>query len=298
MSSANSGQSTRARRVKVAGGTALHCLEWEGGEGADGGRPVPFLLVHGLASNARTWEAVAGLLAAQGHPVAAVDQRGHGLSDAPDGGYDFDTLCDDLEGVLDALGYERAVVVGQSTGGNIAVELARRAGHRLAGVGGVDGGALELQERWPRWEDCAATLAPPRLAGTPVADMAARFRLAHRDWDDWAIEATLANFEVLDDATVRPRLSLEHHMLILRSLWEHRPSVILPELTTPMVLILADSGDAWSTEKKAAADRAAILLDRGRVHWVKPADHDIHVQQPARVAALLLEAIEDGFFET
>ena len=63
----------------------------------------PCLLVHGLASNCRTWESVAERLHAFGHPVAAVDQRGHGRSDKPPEGYDYATLCRDLLLVLDAL---------------------------------------------------------------------------------------------------------------------------------------------------------------------------------------------------
>lgn len=284
-----------ARRLEVGGGVGLHCLEWRADPAGDGAR-TPFLLVHGLASNCRTWEAVGGLLAAAGHPVVALDQRGHGRSDEPDGGYDFATLCNDLEAVLDALDYGQAVVVGQSTGGNIAVDLARRAGGRLAGVAGVDGGTIELQQRWPRWEDCAEVLAPPQLAGTPVDEIAGHLRRAHPDWDDWGIDATLANLEVAADGTARARLLRDHHMLVLRSLWEHRPSAVLPELDVPVLLVLADGGDAWSAGKRADADRAAKLLRHGRVHWVSPADHDIHVQQPAKVAGFLVDAVVDGFW--
>lgn len=286
----------RERRLEVGGGTSLHCVQWGSGDTGDGA--VPFLLVHGLASNCRTWERVAGLLAARGHPVAAVDQRGHGRSDAPDDGYEFATLCDDLVAALDALGYEQAVVAGQSTGGNIAVELARRSGDRLAGVAGVDGGAIELQDRWPRWDDCAAVLAPPRLAGTPVAAITAMLRRSHPDWDDWAIDATLANLEVVDGGSVRARHSFDHHMLILRALWEHRPSQVFPDLAVPVALILADSAEDGPSGSRASVDRAAGLLARGRIQWVPGADHDIHVQQPATVADFLVEAADDGFFDT
>ncbi|MGI8684073.1 MAG: alpha/beta fold hydrolase [Acidimicrobiales bacterium] len=294
--SPGTGPPAGARRLEVTGGVGLHCLEWGGAAGAGPVSPVPFLLVHGLASNCRTWEAVGSFLAARGHPVAAVDQRGHGLSDTPDEGYDFATLCDDLGAVLEALEYDRAVVVGQSTGGNIVVELARRAGHRLAGVAGIDGGTLELQDRWPDWDDCAAALAPPRLAGTRVEAMRAMLRRSHPDWDDWGIEATLANLEVRDDGTVAAHLSFDHHLRILRALWEHRPSLVFPDLDVPVLLITADSGDAWSSDKRAATDRATKLLRRGRSHWISPADHDIHVQKPELVANLLLEAVDDGFF--
>ncbi len=45
----------------------------------------PFVLVHGLASNARLWDGVATALVAAGHPVFAVDLRGHGRSSKPAG---------------------------------------------------------------------------------------------------------------------------------------------------------------------------------------------------------------------
>ena len=51
------------------------------------GERRPFLLVHGLSSNARTWDGVAAGLAAAGHEVVAVDQRGHGHSDSATDGY-------------------------------------------------------------------------------------------------------------------------------------------------------------------------------------------------------------------
>lgn len=286
------------RRVEVGGGVGLHCLEWEvaPAAGGDGAQPLGFLLVHGLASNCRTWEAVGGLLATQGHPVAAVDQRGHGRSDKPGSGYDFATLCDDLEDVLDELGYDRAVVVGQSTGGNIAVDLARRVPDRLAGVAGVDGGTLELQERWPEWDACAAALAPPRLVGTPVEVTRAQLIAAHPDWDDWGIEATLANLEVLDDGAVQAHLSRGNHMVMLRALWEHRPSRVLADLKVPAMFVLADSGDAWSKTKKVGADRAEDLLQAGQVHWL-PGDHDLHVQQPENLVRLLEQAVDEGFWK-
>ena len=287
------------RWLAVAEAVELHCLVWDGGAGSPlraGYAGRPFLLVHGLASNCRTWEAVGDLLAAAGHPVAAVDQRGHGRSDKPDDGYDFATLCDDLAAVVGLLGYDRPVVVGQSTGGNIAVELGRRMGEWLAGVGGVDGGALELVDQWPDWDDCARALAPPRPSGVAAVDMEARLRAAHPTWDDRGVAATMANFEVLPDGTVRPWLSFDRHMRILRSLWEHRPSDIFPELAVPLLLALADTGDDWVSAKWAQGERAERLAPVCRVRWFTPADHDVHVQHPGPLAELLHGATIDGFF--
>jgi len=280
------------RRLPASGGVELHALVWPGGD-----RP-PVLLVHGLASNCRTWEAVGERLHRLGHPVAAVDLRGHGLSDKPDGGYDFATMGDDLVGVMDDLDYSpssgrRPVVAGQSTGGNLALDLALRFPDRVAAVVGVDGGSIELQHQWPDWDDCAGALAPPRLAGMARSELLGWLRRAHPTWDDAGIDATLANFEVLPDDTVRPWLTFDRHLQILRALWEHRPSKVLPDLLVPLHLLLVDAvgdgggdvaGDgAWSAAKRAEAERAKVY--GVRVRWFHGADHDVHIELPDEVAA-------------
>jgi pimeloyl-ACP methyl ester carboxylesterase len=109
------------------------------------------VLVHGLASNARTWDGVAARLAALGHPVAAVDQRGHGRSDKPDTGYDFATVSADLAAVVAGLGWDRPLVAGQSWGGNVVLELAVRHPSVAGGIACVDGGTLEVARRFPSW---------------------------------------------------------------------------------------------------------------------------------------------------
>ena len=83
-------------------GLELAVREWAGE------RSPAFLLVHGLASNARTWDGVARHLNDAGHRVVAVDQRGHGQSDKPDDGFSFEALTADLCALSDALGLTRA----------------------------------------------------------------------------------------------------------------------------------------------------------------------------------------------
>jgi pimeloyl-ACP methyl ester carboxylesterase len=268
----------------VAPGVELYARHWN-----RGANTLPFLLVHGLASNCITWDGVAHRLHAHGHPVTSVDLRGHGQSAKPDHGYDFVTLTDDLLAVLDHRGWSRAVVAGQSTGGNLAVELASRAPARVAGAVGVDGGFIELQARWPRYEDCERALAPPALDGMPRTRVAAAMRATHRDWSDDAIEATLANLEVLADGTVRPWLTRERHLRILRALWEHRPSELIADIPVPLLFVPADSGDDWSRGKRLEVDHAAAAGHDVTVRWFSPADHDVHVQHPRELADALHE---------
>lgn len=267
-------------KVEVGEGIELEADLWVGGGG------VPFLLVHGLSSNRRTWERVADRLHELGHPVASVDLRGHGRSDKPDDGYDFTTMGDDLLKVLDATGFAEAVLAGQSTGGNIVVDLAARAPDRLVGVVGVDGGALELSRQWPDWEECKVALAPPPLAGTPAASVESRIRRGHPTWSDWGIEATMANLEQLPDGTVRPWLTLDRHLRILRALWEHRPSEIIPKLDVDVLLVMAGSEDQLAEQKRELSDELSAA-PRVRIEWITPGDHDLHVQHPVVLADLM-----------
>jgi pimeloyl-ACP methyl ester carboxylesterase len=266
-------------KVDIGDGVELEGDGWAGGAG------VPFLLVHGLSSNRRTWERVGARLHELGHPVAAVDLRGHGRSGKPDDGYDFATMGDDLLKALDAAGFASAVLAGQSTGGNIVVDLAARAPERVVGVVGVDGGALELSRRWPDWDECKVALAPPALAGTPAASVESRIRRGHPTWSDWGIEATMANLERLPDGTVRPWLTLDRHLRILRALWEHRPSQIIPKLDVDVLLVMAGAEDGLAAQKRALCEELSTA-PRVRIEWMQ-GDHDLHVQHPVVLADLM-----------
>jgi len=275
-------------RALVADGVSLHVRRWHGGDG----RPV--LLVHGLASNARLWDGVALELAAAGHPVAAVDLRGHGRSDAPDEGYDVATVADDVAALVRHLGWDRPVVAGQSWGGNVVLELAARHPELPGAVAGVDGGTIDLQARFPEWEDCAEALAPPGLAGTPRTRIEAWLREAHPDWPDTGIEGQLACFRVHDDGTVSPYLTSDRHLLVLRGLWEHRVADAYPRIAVPVLLLGAQPADGGGHQERAAPlDDAACAIARCRVEWMR-GDHDLHAQHPAAVARLLADLAEEA----
>src|SRR5256885_1279110 len=87
----------------------------------------PLLLIHGIGSSHRCWAPVIAELAAQ-HDVVAVDLPGFGASAPlpPEVSRTVPSLVDAVERQLDALGLESVHVAGNSMGGWIALELARR----------------------------------------------------------------------------------------------------------------------------------------------------------------------------
>ena len=84
------------------------------------GRPV--ILIHGWPLNSDMWEKQALFLAEHGLRVITYDRRGFGRSDQPWGDYDYDTLADDLNSIIDSLELEDVTLVGFSMGGG---EVAR-----------------------------------------------------------------------------------------------------------------------------------------------------------------------------
>jgi pimeloyl-ACP methyl ester carboxylesterase len=98
-------------------GEQTHVVEW----GAHGPR---VLLLHGYASNAQAWRAVVDHLDGM-FQMAAVDMVGFGWSTRhPSRPLTGDAYAERLAGILDALGWERAHLVGQSWGGGLAQRLA------------------------------------------------------------------------------------------------------------------------------------------------------------------------------
>jgi pimeloyl-ACP methyl ester carboxylesterase len=262
-----------------------------------GGAAAPFLLVHGLASNARLWDGVARRLAAAGHRVVAVDQRGHGRSEEPDGGYDTDTCADDLAALVDVLALDRPVVAGQSWGGSVVLSLAARHPGAAGAVCCVDGGWNRLADRFDSFDACWAVLAPPSFDGARWADVQARFRTwmsPAAGWPPEAAEAGLANLVATPDGGVRARLAREHHRDILRSLYEGDPRAWYPRIDVPVLLCPANGpqpapGEGeWSASGRAAVLEAVAQLPRGAVRWYPGAHHDLHAQRPDELAADLL----------
>ncbi len=88
-----------------------------------GGDGPPLLLVHGWPQTWYQYRMVMPALA-RDFQVVAVDQRGIGLSDKPEDGYDTGTIAGDLVALMETLGHRRFALVGFDTGMPIAYALA------------------------------------------------------------------------------------------------------------------------------------------------------------------------------
>ena len=99
--------------IESGDGTKLFVRDW--GEG------TPVVFCHPWALNADIWEYQLTELSEQGLRCIAYDRRGHGRSEDPGRGYDYDTLAADLAAVIEQLDLRNVTLVGYSMGsGEIA----------------------------------------------------------------------------------------------------------------------------------------------------------------------------------
>lgn len=275
-------------------GLRLHYRDW-GGEGP------PLVLLHGLASNARIWDLTAPVLA-RSHRAFALDQRGHGLTDKPEDGYDFAAVTADLAAFLEAQGLQRPAIVGHSWGANVALQFAVSSPDAVSALIMVDGGFMEISA-FPEmtWERAREMLAPPPLAGLKLDVFLAGARNwsgLGEYWNDDVQEIVLANFRIDEEESIHPHLTRENHFKILRSLWEQKPSEMWARLRCPALLISCerDSGDPrsrmWAEHKSKAFALARERLPQVRVLRMQDTIHDVPLQRPRELAEAIREFLE------
>ena len=275
------------RMVQVDDGIALRARDHRPDRPVDDAQP--FLLVHGLSSNALLWDGVAARLAAAGHRSVAIDLRSHGRSDDSDD-LTHERIVEDLARVIELTDLGRPVVVGQSWGGNVVVELAAARPASVTGVVAVDGGLITLSDRFPDVESCWAALAPPRFEGLRWADLEAGIGARTVGWPDGAARAQIGNLAPTADGGVRAILTRERHRSIVEQLYAHRPLERLAALEVPMLLLAVTGGGARGVVEEERIDAArAAAGDRFRAVRLPGRDHDVHLQEPATVTALMLD---------
>ena len=115
----------------------------------------PVVLLHAGVVDSRIWAPVLPALAGR-FDVVAYDQRAYGRSEGWDGPY---SLVDDLTGLLDELGIDRAALVGLSRGGRIALDTTLERPERVTRLAlvasGLPGHPLAIEgtpEQEARWE--------------------------------------------------------------------------------------------------------------------------------------------------
>ena len=253
----------RFQELKLPGGPALRCAE----RGPADGTPVLFL--HGYSDH---WLSAAPILPflPPAWRLIAPDQRGHGRSERPEGGYEIATLAADAAALLDALGVERASVVGHSMGSLVAQRLAAAHPERVARLVLVGGGASLVESAVLQ-----AFVAEVRALPDPVP----RAFVDAFQADSTVRPVSAALVEALVDEGCRMPARVWRAIADGLASFDGRPD--LPRIAAPTLLVWGD-GDAFFSR----ADQEQLLagLPSARLLTCTGTGHAPHWEEPERFA--------------
>ena len=235
------------------------------------------LYLHSLGADLRIFDRVVALLPQR--PNLRFDLRGHGLSDAPAGDYSIEQLANDALQVLDAAGAEKAVLVGVSVGGMVALRAALDHPERVAGLV-LSNTAAKLgdEDTWRARIDTVAEQGVASLADTTLLRWFPEpFRHANP-----ALTAGLGNMIA--------RTSAAGYAGVCAALGAEDLRARLPELKRN-VLVVGGSNDL-STPPPVVTELARAL-PAAHLEIVDGAGHLPMVDAPERFAALLTQYLDN-----
>lgn len=256
------------RFVALASGVRVRIAESGPRDGA------PVIMVPGWGGTVYMFRHAFDQLARRGMRAIAMDPRGFGLSDRPTapGSYSLDAYLADLSSLLDALGLERAALVGQSMGGAIALHFALRFPERVTRLVLIN----------------PAGLVPLRFM--PLLRMTPRFLLAalgRRAVPRWVVAIILERLAYGDPREVTERdvdeywapTQLPGYVSAGRTVlsefdWRPLSDEQASRLTTPTMVMLGAADRLISND-----ERAARRLPGATVHCLA-GGHCVHEEHP------------------
>ena len=241
----------------------------------DGPRDAPWLtLSNSLATNLSLWDAQVAELAST-YRVLRYDTRGHGGSDAPDGPYTLAMLCDDVLGLLDALGIETTHFVGISLGGMTALELALALPDRVDRIAVCDSRADAPPAFANSWDERLAIAAEKGMEGLVEATLARWFSEGFLAQDPPALTAV---GDMIRGTSLAGYIGCIHALQKLD---------LLPRLggVTVPTLFVSGADDMATPPQAMRAMHAAVL--GSQFVLIDPAGHLSNVENPDDFMAAL-----------
>jgi non-heme chloroperoxidase len=248
--------------------TSLFYTDWGAGK--------PIVFVHSWALNSDMWAYQMPHFLGAGFRCIAYDRRGHGRSDRPASGYDYDAFADDLESLIEQLDLRGVTLVAHSAGsGDVARYISRY------GEGRVERAVL-LAPTTPllvRTEDNLGGLDPDVLAASTATLM--------RDVPQWCADNAPAFFGTtpvspgLIDWVIRQIVDTPLKILLdtaaAFATTDFRAE--LASLTVPTLIVHGDldaSAPIELTGRKTAAlvSNSQLLVYEGSGHGLYAADHE------------------------
>jgi pimeloyl-ACP methyl ester carboxylesterase len=251
-----------ARHIRLATGVTV---AWTS---TGRGSSTPALLLHAWAESRLSFARLLPLLPASVR-VIAMDQRGHGDAEKPPGGYALDDFAEDVVAFLDAMNIASAVLVGSSSGGYIAQQVATRNPTRVAGLVLV-GSPRTLRAR-PSFADEIERLTDP-IDSAWVRESLTWFPRFH-PVPQWYVDD-----RVRDGVRIPARVWREAFDGLIAA----RPPTDEGTIGAPTLIVWGDQDEVVPREH---ADGLAAAIPRSRLVVYEDTGHLVLWETPERLAA-------------
>jgi pimeloyl-ACP methyl ester carboxylesterase len=263
------------------------------------------LLVHGLNTNMAFWHPLLVRRLGETRRLVLYDQRGHGYSDVPPGGYTSSEMAEDARTILDFYELGAVDLVAHSFGAGVALQLARLYPGRVRSLILLDGRIRAIQPEvrlrdwahFPRWEK---KFADAGIAVDPnwLVDCTLPLKLHTADLSAVGAELQMEGFFV---ANVQKRAAEKYYRLMTATPAAtefHEPAGLtleaLADIRQPVLLVYGDHSPFF-----ASGEQLAAVLPCATLEVVHGAGHNFPLNRPERTWEILAHWIaQDGLSTT
>jgi len=252
----------RARRIALATGVSVPYVS------AGPAAAAPVVLLHAWGESRRSFDRLLPLLPRTIHAVA-MDLRGHGDADKPAAGYTLAEVAADVAAFMDAAGVPSAVLLGSSSGGYVAQQVAVTNPHRVTGLVLV-GSPRSLQGRPPFADEIDQLTDPVDAAWVrKTLTWFPRFRQVPQ----WYI-----------DGRVQDGVRMPSHVWreALAGLVSARPPTDVATIMAPTLIVWGARDELLTSEHQQSL---AAAIPASRLIVYEDTGHLVLWEQPERVAS-------------
>jgi pimeloyl-ACP methyl ester carboxylesterase len=271
----------------------MHVREW----GSPHGRPLVFWHALGAAQSGAYLTELAPTLAEAGLTLIAPDAPGFGESPAlPPDGYRIGPLLDLLRRVMDDRAVERAIVMGHSWGGTIAMSFAAAEPDRVEGLVLVDTGHMDYQDspNFPHGKSLEELIEDARDPERSIRVAKEEFEAAAQEGvprpvTPELLEALRAGVRQ-EDGELVGILTPEVRGAAIQGIMEVRVSSTWPAIAAagiPILLLVATEPEELRERSAQAVPIFAKRFPDAEIHWIEGAGHDLIADAGPQVARLI-----------
>tara|TARA_B100000029_G_scaffold108944_1_gene100385 strand:+ start:1316 stop:2149 length:834 start_codon:yes stop_codon:yes gene_type:complete len=253
------------------------------------------ILIHGLASNKFTWNAIIEILK-DDYFLITVDLPGHGANYSYETDFSYPSMVDYLFKLQNHLGITFQNIAGHSYGASVATMTALDERFEIKKLALLDGGIIPLKLVPDMNEDnYMIKLAPPDFTHRKFESISEfidkNLSIKSNPYSEQIKQAILSNFDHSKKPKLVPFLERKNHLKIVDYLWEYNPKLNLAKIKIPTQALMACKFDTIDERSSYRCQIASAISDKNNlinINWILNTPHDLQLYAPKLVSRKLI----------